>query len=554
MWARLQGALGLRGRIIAVVLIASVTTLIAAALALLGPLEQSLRAAELTTLRQEVGSTKYTGLKSIANTVSPFRARHPELVPQADIVPVRQRPTGGAALKATPPTRHSESPCDDVHPDYNQEVCLQKQGQAARTAVLSQEQALQSETGAAEVALLGFADTFGRNAKPLVRPRDSDLAQFDRFDDVPRAIHTQGAVYSIGSIGDTQYARAALPFTTPVPGGNPEQWVVVVRKPLDTVNAAVSTVRRAFVYAALAGLALTLLLGIPLSATIVRRLRRLRHAALQLAHDGPPVHVPGDRRRDEVGDLARAFDEMQRRLQQQEEARRAFVSTASHELRTPLASLDGMLELLHDDLESGALDQADARSLLDRARTQSRRLSRLAADLLDLSRLDAQVQLRSEPVELGELSRAVLAEFELGTEERGIVSTLDDSAGQVWACGDPGGIARIVRILLDNAVRVSPQGGEITVELRNGGLAAVTVRDEGPGVVAEERELIFERFQRGRAAAGSAGFGLGLAIGRELAERMGGELVLERTELPGATFTLRLPVATAQQEEPVAVA
>ena len=150
---------------------------------------------------------------------------------------------------------------------------------------------------------------------------------------------------------------------------------------------------------------------------------------------------------------------MQHRLQQQEEARRAFVSTASHELRTPLASLDGMLELLYDDLGSGDPDLDDARSLLERARTQSRRLARLAADLLDLSRLDAQVQLRSEPVELGELSRAVLAEFELGTEERGIVSTLDDSAGQVWARGDPGGIARIVRILLDNAVRVSPQGG-----------------------------------------------------------------------------------------------
>ncbi|HJS95803.1 MAG TPA: sensor histidine kinase [Solirubrobacteraceae bacterium] len=134
-----------------------------------------------------------------------------------------------------------------------------------------------------------------------------------------------------------------------------------------------------------------------------------------------------------------------------------------------------------------------------------------------------------------------------------MVSTLDDSAGRVWACGDPGGIARIVRILLDNAVRVSPQGGEITVQLRNHGQASVSVRDEGPGVETEERELIFERFQRGRATGGTAGFGLGLAIGRELAERMGGELVLERTELPGATFTLRLPVATAQEEEPLAV-
>ena len=415
-------------------------------------------------------------------------------------------------------------------------------------------QSLQSSNGAYEVALLGYPDVSGQGSKPVVAAPNLDIAKQDQFDDVATAFRTGHRQYTFGSIGGTQVVREAIPFTTHgLTPGHPEQWVLAVRKPLDTLSDAVSTVRRAFVYAALAGLALTLLLGIPLSATIVRRLRRLRHAALQLAAEGPPVNVPADRRRDEVGDLGRAFAQMQHRLQQQEEARRAFVSTASHELRTPLASLDGMLELLDDDLRSGDPDLADARSLLDRARTQSRRLARLAADLLDLSRLDAQVQLRSEPVELGELSRAVLAEFELGTEERGIVSTLDDSAGQVWARGDPGGIARIVRILLDNAVRVSPQGGEIFVALRNGGQASVTVRDEGPGVVAEERELIFERFQRGRAASGTAGFGLGLAIGRELAERMGGELVLERTDRPGATFTLRLPVTKAQEEEPLAV-
>ena len=149
---------------------------------------------------------------------------------------------------------------------------------------------------------------------------------------------------------------------------------------------------------------------------------------------------------------------MQRRLRQQEEARRAFVATASHELRTPLTSLDGMLELLDDDLHDPEPDLADARSLLDRARVQSRRLGRLAADLLDLSRIDAEVTLRSEPVELGELSRAVLAEFELGTSERGINSELDDEDGPVWALGDPGSVARIIRILLDNAVRVTPPG------------------------------------------------------------------------------------------------
>ena len=263
--------------------------------------------------------------------------------------------------------------------------------------------------------------------------------------------------------------------------------------------------------------------------------------------------MPVDRARDEVGDLARTFAIMQRRLQHQEEARRAFVATASHELRTPLTSLDGMLELLDDDLHEGEPDLEDARSLLDRARAQSRRLGRLAGDLLDLSRIDADVQLRSEPVELGELSRAVLAEFELGTSERQIVSTLDDDSGQVWALGDPGSVARILRILLDNAVRVSPDGAEIRVELRNEPLPRLTVCDQGPGVAPEESALIFERFQRGRETGGAAGFGLGLAIGRELAERMGGKLVLEVSGGAGARFALTLPAARAPEVEALAV-
>ncbi len=547
MWARWRGALGLRGRILGAVLITTVATLGVAAVALLGPLEHSLRTAELNTLEGEVGSTNSTAPATIGRTIRPFKTHNPGDVPLADIRPIKQGSTGGAAVN--PAAAQTGTPCGSRTTTYQQEMCLQATGKAAKDAINKQAHSLTAATGGT-VALLGYP-----NLKPIVPVSpDADLLRSDPYDDAARALHNHGKpVYSVGTIGDTQYARAALPFTTQVAGGAPEHWVLVVRKPLDTLSNAVATVRRAFLYAALAGLALTLVLGIPLSATIVRRLRRLRHAALQLAHDGPPVHVPADRRRDEVGDLGRAFAQMQQRLQQQEEARRAFVSTASHELRTPLASLDGMLELLHDDLGDSDPDLADARSLLERARTQSRRLARLAADLLDLSRLDAQVQLRSEPVELGELSRAVLAEFDLGTEERGIVSSLDDTAGQVWACGDPGGIARIVRILLDNAVRVSPQGGEITVELRNGTRASVTVHDEGPGVGVEERELIFERFQRGRATGGSAGFGLGLAIGRELAERMGGELVLERTEIPGATFTLRLPVATAQEEESLAV-
>jgi signal transduction histidine kinase len=367
--------------------------------------------------------------------------------------------------------------------------------------------------------------------------------------DAQAAFRTGRRQYTFGSIDSSEYARAAIPFTV---GGL--RYVLVVRKPIDTIPRAASTVRTAFLTAALVALALTLLFAIPLSARIVRRLRLLRQAALRLAEEGPAVEVPVDRVRDEVGDLARTFALMQQQLLQQEEARRAFVATASHELRTPLATLDGMLELLHEDLKAGLVDREDAEALVERARVQSRRLGRLAADLLDLSRLDAQIELRSEPVELGELSRAVLAEFELGTAERRIVTSLD-AGGSVWALGDPGSVARILRILLDNALRYSPEGGEVTVELRNGsGAASLTVTDHGSGVPPEEQEAIFERFKRGRETSGQAGFGLGLAIGRELATRMGGELTLEQHDEPGVSFTLSLPAARAPEEEAVVMA
>jgi signal transduction histidine kinase len=258
--------------------------------------------------------------------------------------------------------------------------------------------------------------------------------------------------------------------------------------------------------------------------------------------------VPLDRARDEVGDLTRSFGIMSRRLRQQEEARRAFVATASHELRTPLASLEGMLELIAEELDDPTPDITDAKDLLERARVQSRRLGRLAADLLDLSRIDADVKLRSEPVGLAEIARAVIAEFDLALREREVVTELHDSPTPVWALGDPGSVARIVRILIDNGLRVAPGGSALVVELDDEPLPTLRVKDCGPGVAAEERTLIFERFQRGRDTGGEAGFGLGLAIGRELAERMGGSLELADAPSPGATFVLMLrPVPASEQ-------
>jgi signal transduction histidine kinase len=209
-----------------------------------------------------------------------------------------------------------------------------------------------------------------------------------------------------------------------------------------------------------------------------------------------------------------------------------------------------MLELLADDLSDPSPDLDDANDLLERARVQSRRLGRLAADLLDLSRLDADVTLRSEPVELAELGRAVLAEFELASRDRDVELTLRET-GPLWALADPGSVARILRILVDNALRVAPRGSAVRVELSDTTAPTLTVADQGPGVAPEERALIFQRFKRGRETGGEAGFGLGLAIGRELALRMSGSLELLDQPAPGATFRLTLPSASARATEPV---
>jgi signal transduction histidine kinase len=499
---RIRGALGLRGRIAGAVFLSAVVTLVVAAVALLGPLEHSLRSAEIKSLDK---SLRHHPERTFARLplCTVFSRAHSQLLLSRAELNLANR-VGGRVLvlgSFTPDGTYYR-----VLPGKGNEGAVDEARDTYRDAVLAY--------------LTG-------------RPNSSATADV---------------------------VRKAIPFIKRCPVGSqqiPTTYVLAVRKSIAGLPAAAYVVRRAFFDAALAALALTLLLGIPLSGRLVRRLRRLREVAIDAAHDAPMI-VPVDTANDEVGDLARALHSMQQQLQTQEEARRAFVATASHELRTPLASLDGMLELLGEDLHDPLPDIDDARALLDRARAQSRRLGRLAADLLDLSRIDAQIQLRSEPVELGELSRAVLAEFELGSAERRIHTALESDEHPVWALGDPGSIARILRILLDNALRVSPPDTRIAVALttrREG--ARITVSDEGPGVDPEERDLIFERFSRGKDTGGQAGFGLGLAIGRELAQRMGGDLVLEdpsEAHGAGARFTLCLPAALAPEGDPVPVA
>ena len=416
-----------------------------------------------------------------------------------------------------------------------------------------------SDVGRAAFELQRRIDT-----RVLVDADDDDSALPDFFYDSDFAPTTQSA--TLAALTATREDRTiidvegdqvtvAMRLHNVAPGAD---GVLVAQRRLTEVTAAAEQVRNALVAGAGVGVLVAIALAVTLSGTLLRRLARLRAAALRITADGPDAPSPRDEGRDEVGDLARALARMQEALRRQEAARRSFVSTASHELRTPLTMLQGTMELLEEDLRDGRVDIEDAQMQVVNARRELRRLSALAGELLDLSRLDAAVQLRSEPVELGELVRAVAAEFDLRARERDVELRVQPPADGCWGRGDPDAVARVVRILLDNALRYGPPGEAIELSTSRGnGTAGVAVCDRGPGIPAEEREHIFERFHRGRAAGPESGFGLGLAIGRELAERMGGGLTLAEREGPGACFVLTLPAGEHDEgprprREPVA--
>ena len=232
----------------------------------------------------------------------------------------------------------------------------------------------------------------------------------ERFADATAAIRS-GRTIS-GTAGTTEEededeAQVAVPFKV---DGRP--LALAVRKSLDDISSTQEVVRSALLVAALLALAVAVVAGAILASRLVRRLTALRDTALRVAELGPVAEVQPDTTRDEIGDLTRAFATMQQRLREQEQARRTFIATASHELRTPLASLRLMLHGARDELQAPQPDVTDAREQVDLALAQSERLGKLAAELLDLSRLDAGLPLRSELVELGEVARSVIAEFD----------------------------------------------------------------------------------------------------------------------------------------------
>jgi signal transduction histidine kinase len=276
--------------------------------------------------------------------------------------------------------------------------------------------------------------------------------------------------------------------------------------------------------------------GVFLTRTAGSNIRRLQDAARKVADGNFETPIPVGSA-GQLGQLARTFNEMQRRLAELDVARKQFIANASHELRTPIFSLGGFVELLEDEDPSPEERAEFVRTM----RKQIERLTKLTADLLDLSQLDAgAVVMHAQAVDLTALSREVAREFGPRADSHGSRLELRAPQSPARALGDPDRVRQIIRILLDNALTHTPEGTKVTVSTHSRDRRVeLTVSDEGAGIPARVQKRIFERFYTADSAGGS---GLGLAIATELAQRMEGSLAINSSRR-FTSFTLDLPAA-----------
>jgi signal transduction histidine kinase len=310
-------------------------------------------------------------------------------------------------------------------------------------------------------------------------------------------------------------------------------------KPEIAMARTVARVRLFLAFGVLGGALLAFLGGMVVARRAMRPIAGLTRAAREVARTrNPDITLPKSEANDEIADLADTLEDMLGELslaRGETEAslarQRELVADASHELRTPLTSILANLELLTTEL------QGEQREMATSALRSSRRMRRLVADLLLLARADAGRETPTRPLDLAEIAREAAAEAAAVALDHPLISGVADD------------LHRMVANLVENAFLHTPEGTPVTVSVRRDGADAVLeVADRGPGVPAQMRERVFERFTRGGGHVGGPGSGLGLAIVRAVAQAHGGGVELGEAKGGGARFTIALPAIDAEPQ------
>jgi two-component system OmpR family sensor kinase len=306
--------------------------------------------------------------------------------------------------------------------------------------------------------------------------------------------------------------------------------------------------------ALIAGLLFALVAGLIVFSSLTRRLRRLADSmdSFRRRKFAPPIPA-GDWRSEDRGDeidrLGTAFERMAERIGEQlEEVKRAdslrreLVANVSHDLRTPLASMRGYLETLM--LKESSLSDEQRRRYLETALQHSEKLGRLVSELFELAKLEShETRPNPEPFAINELVQDVVQKFQLEAERQAVALRATSPVGLPFVTADIGLVERALENLIDNALKYTPAGGEVTVSVLEGSNAVtVAIADSGIGIEADELPHIFDRFYRSKQTArpDGDGAGLGLAITRRILDLHDSSLQVESEVGKGTVFTFDL--------------
>lgn len=270
-------------------------------------------------------------------------------------------------------------------------------------------------------------------------------------------------------------------------------------------------------------------------------------SARQIGESDLSKRLPVRNPKDEIGRLTTTINDLLERLEtafaRREEAlsrQRRFVADASHELRTPLTSIAGYARMLKD---WGLEDPKAAREGVAEIEEESKRMKGLVEDLLALARGDSGAPLELAPADLGTVAAEAVKAARATAGDK-VAVEYSPPAGPIEASFDRSRIRQVADILLDNAVKYTPEGGTVTLRVaRENGWAQLEVSDTGVGISEEELPLVFERFYRADPARAEGGTGLGLSIAQRIARAHGGEIEAESEPGEGSTFVLRIPLS-----------
>lgn len=308
----------------------------------------------------------------------------------------------------------------------------------------------------------------------------------------------------------------------------------------------------------LGGIAFSMIAGLVLLGWITIKLRRLSNEMDEFAAKNSIVVDKSDSRiknthGDDLDKLRSTFHNMAKRITDQldslrrtDATRREMIANVSHDLRTPLASLNGYLETVL--IKKSELSVDEQHRFIEIAAKHSRHLGQLIEELFELAKLDSvESLLHCEPVALPELIQDITQKFTLAAQNQGVTLELRCERNLPYVAADIGLIGRALENLIENALRYTPNGGTINIEIfRDGGQIAVRVSDTGCGIEDSELPKIFDRFYRIEKSRQNAdGAGLGLAIVKRIVELHGSTIQAASKPQQGTTFSFSLPVCAA---------